>query len=219
MGANPVTHPRKVLVANREEIAVRCIRVCKELGITSIATFTNADTTSLHAPLADEAVLLPGADSRSYTDGEPGDAILDICSDHFVDAAIPGSGFRSENIEFVTAVEAAGMIFVGPWVESVKAMGLKHEARAIAEAANVPTSPGTPLISTAEETLLNAHRLGTTVMLKAINGGGGMGLQLVVAASCCAEGRTPSRPGSTPPFGHLGYARAQVSLSSFLCIY
>ncbi|KAF4459701.1 hypothetical protein FALBO_13534, partial [Fusarium albosuccineum] len=145
MGVNPLTYLRKVLVANR---------ACKELGTASIAIFTNANATSLHAPVADEAVLLPDADSHSYTDGEPGDAILDICCDYFVDAVIPGSGFCSGNIEFVAAVEAAGIIFVGLSVESVKAMGLKHEARAIAEAANVPYSPGTPLISTAGEILL-----------------------------------------------------------------
>ncbi|CAH0028307.1 unnamed protein product [Clonostachys rhizophaga] len=166
---------RKVLVANRGEIAVRCIKACRELGVHSIAIITNADATSLHATLADETVLLPGDDSTAYTDG---DAILDICKRTGADAIIPGYGFLSENVEFAEAAASAGITFVGPSPASIKAMGLKHEARAIAEAANVPVIPGTQLLESAAAATEAGESLGFPVMLKATGGGGGMGLQI-----------------------------------------
>ncbi|EHK41161.1 urea amidolyase [Trichoderma atroviride IMI 206040] len=166
---------RKVLVANRGEIAVRCIKACRELGVSSVAIITNADATSLHATLADEVVLLPGEDSTAYTNGE---AILDICKRTNADAIIPGYGFLSENVEFAEAVSSAGIIFVGPSSASINAMGLKHEARAIAQAANVPVIPGTQLLDSAGTAVAAAKRLGCPVMLKATGGGGGMGLQI-----------------------------------------
>ncbi|KAK8915831.1 Putative urea carboxylase [Metarhizium anisopliae BRIP 53293] len=165
---------RKVLIANRGEIAVRCIKACREVQVHSVAIFTHADATSLHVTLADEAVLLPGDDGTAYTDGE---AILDICKKTGADAVFPGYGFLSENAEFAGAVSSAGIIFVGPSSASIKAMGLKHEARAIAEAANVPVVPGTQLLSSAAEVVKAARDLGFPVMLKATGGGGGMGLQ------------------------------------------
>ncbi|KAL7907376.1 allophanate hydrolase subunit 2 domain-containing protein [Trichoderma velutinum] len=166
---------RKVLVANRGEIAVRCIKACRELGVRSVAIITNADATSLHATLADEVVLLPGDDSTAYTNGE---AILNICKQTNADAIIPGYGFLSENVEFATAVSSAGITFVGPSSASINAMGLKHEARAIAQAANVPVIPGTQLLESAGAAVEAARRLGCPVMLKATGGGGGMGLQI-----------------------------------------
>ncbi|GKT52076.1 putative urease accessory protein ureD-like [Colletotrichum spaethianum] len=164
---------KKVLVANRGEIAVRCIKACRELGVHSVAVYTDADTTSLHALLADEAIALRGNDT--YTDG---DAILDICRSTGADAVFPGYGFLSENVDFADAVTAAGIIFVGPSSASIKAMGLKHEARSIAEAVNVPVIPGTSLIASAHEAIEGAKKLGFPVMLKATGGGGGMGLQI-----------------------------------------
>ncbi|KAJ3547098.1 hypothetical protein NM208_g1681 [Fusarium decemcellulare] len=166
---------RKVLVANRGEIAVRCIKACRELGVHSVAIITNADATSLHATLADEAVLLPGDDGSAYTNGE---AILDICRRTGADAIIPGYGFLSENAEFADMVSAAGITFVGPSSASIKAMGLKHEARSIAETANVPVIPGTQLLASSKDATEAAKRLGFPVMLKATGGGGGMGLQI-----------------------------------------
>nr|UWK20132.1 urea amidolyase_carboxylase protein [Trichoderma polysporum] len=166
---------RKVLVANRGEIAVRCIKACRELGVRSVAIITNADATSLHAALADEVVLLPGEDSTAYTNGE---AILDICKRTNADAIIPGYGFLSENVEFAESVSSAGIIFVGPSSASINTMGLKHEARAIAQAANVPVIPGTQLLDSADAAVAAAKSLGCPVMLKATGGGGGMGLQI-----------------------------------------
>ncbi|KAM0810637.1 putative Urea amidolyase [Seiridium cardinale] len=166
---------KKVLVANRGEIAVRCIRACRELGVRSVAIFTNADATSLHVSLADEAILLPGSEGTAYTDGH---AILEICKDNAVDAIIPGYGFLSENAEFAQATLAAGIVFVGPSADAIKAMGLKHEARDIARTANVPIVPGTGLLSSAKEAVDSAKELGFPIMLKATGGGGGMGLQI-----------------------------------------
>ncbi|KHO00381.1 acetyl-/propionyl-coenzyme A carboxylase alpha chain [Metarhizium album ARSEF 1941] len=164
---------RKVLIANRGEIAVRCIKACRELRVHSIAIFTNSDATSLHVTLADQAVLLPGDDGTAYTDGK---AILEICKKAGADAVLPGYGFLSENADFASAVSAAGLVFVGPSSASIKAMGLKHEARAISEAAGVPVIPGTPLLASAAEAVEAARSLGFPVMLKATGGGGGMGL-------------------------------------------
>ncbi|KAL7930740.1 hypothetical protein V8C35DRAFT_324191 [Trichoderma chlorosporum] len=172
---SPLRHIGKVLIANRGEIAVRCIKACRELGVRSVAIITNADATSLHATLADEVVLLPGEDNTAYTNGE---AILEICKQTNADAIIPGYGFLSENVEFANAVSSAGIIFVGPSSASINAMGLKHEARAIAQAANVPVIPGTQLLASAEAAIEATKRLGCPVMLKATGGGGGMGLQI-----------------------------------------
>ncbi|KAH6980643.1 allophanate hydrolase subunit 2-domain-containing protein [Ilyonectria sp. MPI-CAGE-AT-0026] len=175
MGTDSLVNIRKVLVANRGEIAVRCLRACKELGITSVAIFTNADATSQHVSSADEAVLLPGSDSTAYIDAN---AILEIGKSRGVDAVIPGYGFLSENADFAAAAAAAGIIFVGPTINSIKAMGLKHEARQIAQAADVPVIPGTSLLASAPEAVESAKQLGFPVMMKATGGGGGMGLQI-----------------------------------------
>ncbi|CCF35549.1 urea carboxylase [Colletotrichum higginsianum] len=173
MEPKPLLNIKKVLVANRGEIAVRCIKACRELGVHSIAVYTDADTTSLHALLADEAIPLRGSDT--YTDGA---AILSICRSTRADAVFPGYGFLSENVEFADAVTNAGIVFVGPSSASIKAMGLKHEARSIAEAVNVPVIPGTSLIPSTHEAIEGAKKLGFPVMLKATGGGGGMGLQI-----------------------------------------
>ncbi|RAL09833.1 bifunctional urea carboxylase/allophanate hydrolase [Aspergillus homomorphus CBS 101889] len=175
MDPEPLHHIRKVLVANRGEIAVRCIRACRELGVQSVAVVTKADGSSLHAQLADEMVTLPGSDSTAYIDG---DSILKVCLDCGADAIIPGYGFLSENFDFASAVTQAGITFVGPSPASIKAMGLKHEARTIAESANVPVIPGTPLLSSQGHALEGARQLGFPLMMKATGGGGGMGLQI-----------------------------------------
>ncbi|OLN81829.1 putative urea carboxylase 1, partial [Colletotrichum chlorophyti] len=165
----PLRNIKKVLIANRGEIAVRCIKACHELSIHTVSIYTDGDATSLHVLHADEAVLLRGGDSTAYTDG---DAILDICRNTGVDAVFPGYGFLSENADFADAVTAAGFTFVGPSSASIKAMGLKHEARSIAEAVNVPVIPSM------HEAIEGAKRFGFPVMLKATGGGGVMGLQI-----------------------------------------
>ncbi|KAI0100065.1 urea carboxylase [Nemania sp. FL0031] len=165
----------KVLIANRGEIAVRCIRAARELGVASVAIYTPSDATSLHVALADEAVQLSGDGMSGYLDI---DDIIQICCTSSVDAVIPGYGFLSENATFAQKVLDAGMTFVGPSPESMTDMGLKHRAREIAQLAKVPIIPGTSLLGSEEEALVAAKQLGYPVMLKATGGGGGMGLKI-----------------------------------------
>ncbi|OTA80578.1 hypothetical protein M434DRAFT_380972 [Hypoxylon sp. CO27-5] len=175
---------RRVLVANRGEIAVRCIRACKQLSITTIAIFTSADAGSLHVRLADTSVLLEGEGPRAYTNI---DTILDICSKHGVQGVFPGYGFLSENAEFAQRVQDAGMVFVGPDSEAIHQMGLKHVARGLAVAAGVPVISGSGLLRSADEALDVAQKLGFPVMLKASGGGGGMGQK-----ACLSEDEIPA---------------------------
>ncbi|OAA55137.1 acetyl-/propionyl-coenzyme A carboxylase alpha chain [Cordyceps fumosorosea ARSEF 2679] len=176
-GSNPepLRHIRKALIANRGEIAVRCVKACKELGVHSIAIFTTADATSLHAKLADDSVLLPGDAATAYTDSA---SILEVCKRVGADAVIPGYGFLSEDAGFADAVAAAGIVFVGPSAASIRAVGLKHEARAVAVAADVPVIPGTALLDSTPAACEAARALGFPVMLKATGGGGGVGLHV-----------------------------------------
>ncbi|OCF62234.1 urea carboxylase [Kwoniella mangroviensis CBS 10435] len=166
---------RKVLIANRGEIACRIIRSCKELGLTSIAIYSKADRSSAHVRSADEAWLLPGNDQTAYiTEGD----VLDIARKSGAHAVIPGYGFLSENDGFAEKVEAAGLTWVGPSSEVITKFGLKHTARELAVQAGVPVISGTDLLNSAEEALVAASKIGYPVMLKATAGGGGMGLQI-----------------------------------------
>ncbi|KAI0439813.1 urea carboxylase [Xylaria telfairii] len=175
MGRLQLTSITKVLIANRGEIAVRCIHATRDLGLTSVAIYTPSDATSLHVVLADEAVQLSGDGTSGYLDI---DDILRICRECSADAVIPGYGFLSENAVFARKVIDAGITFVGPSPESITAMGLKHRAREIANATKVPIIPGTGLLGSEDEALSAAKNLGYPVMLKATGGGGGMGLQI-----------------------------------------
>ncbi|KUJ11040.1 uncharacterized protein LY89DRAFT_625418 [Mollisia scopiformis] len=166
---------QKVLVANRGEIAVRLIRACKNVGISSVSIYTQSDSTSLHASLADENILLSGDNANAYLDI---DEILKICKEYNVDAVIPGYGFLSEDAAFAQKVGDAGMVFAGPSPESMTEMGQKHRARDLAISANVPIVPGTGLLESENDALDAAKKLGFPVMLKATGGGGGLGLQV-----------------------------------------
>src|SRR6478736_8684998 len=115
------------------------------------------------------------------------DAILDICRRTGANVVFPGYGFLSENAEFADTISSAGIIFAGPSTASIRAMGLKHEARGIAQSANVPVIPGTQLLASAEEATKAATELGFPVMLKATGGGGGMGLQICNSADEIAK--------------------------------
>ncbi|KAF9696389.1 hypothetical protein EKO04_005160 [Ascochyta lentis] len=163
---------RSVLIANRGEIAVRCIQACRKLGVTSVAIFTEVDATSLHVSLADRTVLLKQEGSRAFTDIKE---ILRICEEEHVDAVIPGYGFLSENHEFAHELEAKGILFIGPSAKVIKSMGLKHVARELAIAAGVPVVPGSELLMDSHEAKEASEQLGFPIMLKASGGGGGMG--------------------------------------------
>lgn len=171
---------QKLLIANRGEIAVRILRTAKKLGISTVAVYTRSDATSLHVLLADKAVPLrpddadPLSNSRGYLDA---DAIVDICKARNVTLVHPGYGFLAENANFAAELEQNGVTWLGPDAKTIRAMGLKHEARAAATRANVPTVPGSDgLVADADAPSNIAARIGFPVMLKSTAGGGGMGL-------------------------------------------
>ncbi len=166
----------KVLVANRGAIACRILRTLREMGVASVAVFSDADAGSLHVSQADEAVRIgPSPAARSYLDA---DAILAAARATGAQAIHPGYGFLSENLAFAEACEAAGIAFIGPTPDNIRAFGLKHAARDLAQAQGVPLAPGTDLLTDAEAALAAARRIGFPVILKATAGGGGIGMRV-----------------------------------------
>ena len=169
---------RKVLVANRGEIAVRLIRALREFSIPSLAVYSDADRGSLAVGLADEAAYLgPSPSSESYLCS---DKIIETALQRGADAIHPGYGFLSENAEFAEACHAAGLVFIGPPVEAIRKMGSKTAARKLAIAAGAPVVPGTEApLKKIEEARATASTLGYPVLLKAAAGGGGKGMRRV----------------------------------------
>jgi acetyl-CoA carboxylase biotin carboxylase subunit len=169
---------RKVLVANRGEIAVRIIRALREAGIASVAVYSDADRASLAVKMADEAAYLgPAPSSESYLRI---DKIIDAARRHDADAIHPGYGFLSENADFAEACAAAGIIFIGPPASAIRMMGSKTSARKAAIAAGAPVVPGTEQALRETSTAKNiARELGYPVLLKASAGGGGKGMRRV----------------------------------------
>ncbi len=169
---------RKVLVANRGEIAVRVVRALRELGIASVAVYSDADRGSLAVRLADEAAHVgPSASSESYLRI---DRIIDAAKRHGVEAIHPGYGFLSENADFAEACTAAGIVFIGPPAKAIRKLGSKTAARQLAMAAGAPVVPGTETaLSGWQEARAAAHSLGYPVLLKASAGGGGKGMRRV----------------------------------------
>jgi acetyl-CoA carboxylase biotin carboxylase subunit len=169
---------KRILIANRGEIAVRIIRACRELGVESVAVFSDADRESLHVREADFAVNVgapPAAESYLKTE-----RIINAALRTSAEAVHPGYGFFSENADFARAVEAAGLIFVGPPASAIEQMGDKVAARKLMTAAGVPVVPGSPgTLETEDEVREVANLLGYPIMLKAVAGGGGKGVRLV----------------------------------------
>ncbi|HEY0708763.1 MAG TPA: urea carboxylase, partial [Polyangia bacterium] len=167
---------KKVLVANRGEIACRVIRSLARLKIGSVAVFSDADANALHVRLADEAVRLGEAPvGESYLRGE---RILAAALETGAEAVHPGYGFLSENAQFAEQCAQAGIAFIGPTPEQIRGFGLKHLARAVAVAESVPLLPGTDLIADLAQAKHEAARIGYPVMLKSTAGGGGIGLRI-----------------------------------------
>lgn len=170
---------KKVLIANRGEIAIRVTRTLRELGITSVAVYSDADRNGLHVMLADEAYHIgPPPSAQSYLNIEK---ILEVAKKSGAEAIHPGYGFLSESPAFAKAVKAAGLTFIGPTVENILAMGDKLASRELMKKAGVPTVPGSdgaiPDLETAEK---EAKRIGYPVILKASAGGGGKGIRVVL---------------------------------------
>ncbi|MFJ8138172.1 5-oxoprolinase/urea amidolyase family protein [Streptomyces sp. NPDC096013] len=163
-----------LLIANRGEIAVRIIRTARELGLRTVAVYSDADRAAPHVRLADEAVRLgPAPAKESYLDA---DLVLKAAKDTGAGAIHPGYGFLSEDAAFARRCEDAGIVFVGPTPAQLDLFGAKHTARAAAEAAGVRLAPGTGLLADLDEALAQAALIGYPVMLKATGGGGGIGM-------------------------------------------
>jgi acetyl-CoA carboxylase biotin carboxylase subunit len=172
---------RKVLIANRGEIALRVIRACRELGIQTVAVYSTADEHSLHVKLADEAVCIgPPQSKLSYLNMASIMSAADITE---ADAVHPGYGFLSENAEFARLCAECKITFIGPTTENIRAMGEKTRARAIARQAGVPMLPGTlEAVPGVDAALEEAEKIGYPVILKAAAGGGGRGIYVVYSA-------------------------------------
>ncbi|MCD6066532.1 MAG: biotin carboxylase [Bacteroidetes bacterium] len=168
----------KILVANRGEIALRVMRSAKEMGIKTVAVFSEADRNAPFVKYADEAVCIgPPASSQSYLRGEK---ILQVCKDLGVDGIHPGYGFLSENADFARKVKEAGITFIGPSAEAMDIMGDKLSAKAAAKKFNVPMVPGSEgAIQSLEEAVRVAKETGFPLLIKASAGGGGKGMRLV----------------------------------------
>ena len=189
----------KVLIANRGEIACRVIRTCREMGIKTVAVFSEADRAALHVRMADEAYCIGPAPAReSYLVVEK---ILDVCRRSGADAVHPGYGFLSENAEAARAFEAAGVTFIGPRPESIVSMGSKTAAREVAIAAGCPVVPGVQETMSDEDLLVASTKIGFPVMLKAAMGGGGKGMRLVTKPDDFASSLARARGEALSSFG------------------
>src|SRR5450759_5392749 len=172
----------KILIANRGEVALRVIRSCKEMGITSVAVYSDADRDCLHARMADEAVCIgPPASRLSYLNMPN---IISAALMSGAEAVHPGYGFLAENAQFARAIAASGLTFIGPSPDAIERMGDKNVARETMAAAGVPVVPGSdgPVTSEAEA-LGFAEEVGFPVVIKASAGGGGKGMRVANSAS------------------------------------
>ena len=178
----PSVRFKKILIANRGEIAVRVISACKELGIQTVAVYSEADRYSSHVRFADQAICIgPAKSARSYLD-QP--SIISAAEITNADAIHPGYGFLSENAGFAEICETSGLKFIGPRPDVIRLMGIKERARAFMREMGVPVLPGsTGVLTTAEEAVQTADRIGYPVILKASAGGGGRGMRIVNSAA------------------------------------
>ncbi len=173
---------RKILIANRGEIAIRVIRACRLMGIPNVAVYSDADRAALHVRMADQAYNIgPAAPTQSYL---VMDKIIEVAHKAGADAIHPGYGFLAENWQFARKVEQAGLTFIGPPSESIRVLGDKLEARKLAVAARVPVVPGGPVnASELKKAEVLAEECGYPVLVKAVAGGGGKGMRVVESAA------------------------------------
>ncbi|HEX2526791.1 MAG TPA: biotin carboxylase N-terminal domain-containing protein, partial [Geminicoccus sp.] len=178
---------KKILIANRGEIACRVIRTCRKLGIATVAVYSEADAQALHVQMADEAVAIgPAAARESYL---VIDKIVAACRQTGAEAVHPGYGFLSENAAFAEALDLAGIVFIGPPMNAVQAMGDKIESKILAKKAGVSVVPGhVEPVADPEEALRIARSIGYPVMVKAAAGGGGKGMRIAHDDPSLTEG-------------------------------
>ncbi len=190
----------KILIANRGEIACRVIRTAQRLGIKTVAVYSDADASSLHVEMADEAVRIgPAASAESYLVIEK---IIAACKETGAQAVHPGFGFLSENSSFVKALDDAGIVFIGPPTNAIAAMGDKIESKHLAQASNVSTVPGhMELIKDAEEAVQISTSIGYPVMIKASAGGGGKGMRVAYNDDEAREGYGSAQNEARTSFG------------------
>jgi acetyl-CoA carboxylase biotin carboxylase subunit len=200
---------KKVLIANRGEIAVRIVRACRELEIPSVAVYSDADEEALHVRLADEAVHIgPAKAQKSYLNIE---AVVEAARDKGADAVHPGYGFLAENASFAAACRDAGLAFVGPSPETMEKIGDKSAARQLAKEADVPIVPGTEGNATPDEAMEKAGEIGYPVMVKAAAGGGGMGIRVVES-----EGELEEAVKKAGQEAEAAFGEGSVYLEKFL---
>lgn len=192
---------KKILIANRGEIALRVIRACRELGIQTVAVYSEADEQSLHVQFADGAVCIGSAKSAdSYLRHERIIATAEIAD---VDAIHPGYGFLAEDADFVEQCEECHIKFIGPRSESIRKMGDKAEARRIARELGVPTVPGSEgIVNDADEALRLAEQIGFPVIVKAVAGGGGRGMRLARSSASIKKEFSAARTEAEKAFGN-----------------
>ena len=192
---------KKILIANRGEIAIRIMRTCREMGIATVAVFSDADRTSMHVRYADEAYNIgPAASILSYLKS---DKIIEIAINCQADAIHPGYGFLSENAEFARQCAENGIIFIGPSPEVIDQMGDKIKARLTMIAAGVPVVPGTTeSIKTEKEAIETIRQIGLPVMVKASAGGGGKGMRLITKETDIASSVRSAQSEALASFGN-----------------
>lgn len=191
---------KKILIANRGEIAVRIIKACREMGIKSVAIYSEVDQNALHVRIADEAYLIgPPPANESYLKKEK---IIELAKKVNADAIHPGYGFLSENSDFIKLVEDSGVVFIGPSSKSVELMGEKTSARKLMKQNNVPIVPGTIVpIYDYKEGIKIANEIGYPIMLKAAAGGGGKGMRKIFNDSEFEDAFTRAQNESLKAFG------------------
>ncbi|KAI7916837.1 urea amidolyase [Pyricularia oryzae] len=199
---HPPRSIKSVLVANRGEIAVRIIKTLRNMGIRSIAIYSTPDAAAEHVQIADVAWPLVGDTvSETYLSHSQ---ILEAAKTTGADAVIPGYGFLAENADFAAKVEEAGLVWIGPTPDQMRDLGLKHRAREIAQAAGVPTVPGTALLEDSAQAVAEAGRIGFPVMIKSTAGGGGIGLRVSHDAESLKEDYESVQRLAASNFGDAG---------------
>jgi acetyl-CoA carboxylase biotin carboxylase subunit len=200
---------KKVLIANRGEIALRVLRACRELGVKTVAVHSEVDARALHVRFADEAVCIgPGPATKSYLNVP---AIISAAEITAADAIHPGYGFLSENAEFARICGKCGITFIGPSPEAMRAWGDKVTARGNAERLGLPLLPGSGVLSGADDAIREARRIGYPVIIKASGGGGGRGMRIVRS-----DAEMPDAFGSARREAETGFKNPDVYCEKFV---